>query len=77
MIFCFGISWPFSIYHTWRTKTVRGKSIIFLSFVLIGYIAGIIHKLRYTPDLVTILYVFNALLVAIDIMLYLKYRKNT
>ena len=28
MIFCFGVSWPFSIYKSYRTKSVKGKSLV-------------------------------------------------
>lgn len=82
MLVCFGCSWPISILKSWRSKFVRGKSVIFLLLVFIGYIAGATGKVlraKYEgklPELTTLLYAFNALLVMIDIMLYYKYRHN-
>lgn len=75
MLVCFGAAWPFSIYRSYRSRSTAGKSIVFLIIVLIGYAAGITHKLLYSPDAVTILYALNALMVFADIMLYLRNRK--
>ncbi len=75
MLICFGLAWPFSIYKTIRYKEARGKSIIFMLIVFIGYVFGILHKLFYNFDAVIYLYVLNAMMVSIDIMLYHKYSK--
>lgn len=73
MLICFGVSWPISIAKAVRTKDVSGKSPGFMTVICIGYISGVIHKLRYCPDLVTILYVVNAIMVACDLCLYFYY----
>ena len=44
MLICFGASWPPAIIKTLRVKNPQGKSFIFLSLVLIGYMCGIIGK---------------------------------
>lgn len=44
MMITFGASWPFSILKTWRTKTAKGKSFIFLTLILLGYLSGIVSK---------------------------------
>lgn len=75
MLLCFGASWPFSVYKSWRTRTVQGKSGIFLALVLLGYLAGIIHKATHDFDLVLGLYVLNSLLVGADLVLWIRYRK--
>jgi len=77
MLFCFGISWPFSIYKSYKNKSVKGKSAIFLSLLLIGYAAGIINKWFYSFDRVIYLYALNFLLVFTDLMLYFRYRNNS
>ena len=41
---CFAISWPVSIAKSLRTKVVIGKSPLFMSLIILGYIFGIIHK---------------------------------
>lgn len=74
MLLCFGASWPFAVFKTYKTKNVAGKSLIFLVLLLLGYVCGVLHKLIYSYDSVVFLYVFNGLLVFADLMLYLKYR---
>lgn len=74
MLTCFGSAWVASIYKSWTSRQNAGKSILFLFIVLIGYVAGMIHKVKYNHDLVLYLYALNAILVFIDILLY--YRNN-
>jgi len=74
MLLCFGAAWPFSIYKSIKTQKVSGKSPVFLIIVLIGYIAGIIHKILYNYDFVIFLYIINSILVAIDTWLYFRLR---
>lgn len=76
MLICFGASWPFAVLKTYKTKNVKGKSVLFLSLILIGYICGIIHKCIYNPDAVILLYVLNLVLVGTDLILWFKYRNN-
>ncbi|MBN2078711.1 MAG: hypothetical protein JW838_07075 [Spirochaetes bacterium] len=76
MLVCFGSAWPFSIYRSWRSKSVAGKSILFLLVVLTGYLAGILHKVFFHLDRVIVLYIVNFMLVFTDIMLYLRYRRG-
>ena len=72
MLFCFGIAWPFSIYHSYKSRTNNGKSLWFLYVVFLGYISGTLHKIIYNFDLVIILYILNGLMVLADILLYYK-----
>lgn len=74
MLVCFGMAWPFSIYKSATTRQIGSKSLIFLIALLIGYAAGILHKIFYLFDLVIILYAVNGLMVSIDIALYLRNR---
>lgn len=74
MLVCFGASWPFALYKTWKAKCCRGKSMRFLWLILIGYICGIVHKVLYSFDLVIFLYVLNGLLVLADLILSYRYR---
>ena len=75
MLICFGASWPFSVYRTWKTKTSESKSMIFLWLVFVGYLCGIAHKVFYYRDVVILLYILNGLLVFTDICLCYRYRK--
>ncbi len=76
MLVCFGSAWPFSIYRSWKSKTVKGKSLVFLLIVLAGYLSGILHKLFFNYDMVIYLYCVNFALVMADTALYLRYRKS-
>ena len=72
MLLCFGISWPISIYKSYTSRKVGSKSVVFLYAILVGYIAGIINKLLYSPDVVLALYIINLIMVAADTVLYYR-----
>jgi lipopolysaccharide export LptBFGC system permease protein LptF len=72
MLVCFGAAWPFSIYKSYTSRQTAGKSGLFLIIVLVGYAAGIIHKLLYSFDPVIYLYGLNALMVAVDLVLFTR-----
>ena len=74
MLICFGMAWPFSIYKSWKTREVGSKSLVFLLALLLGYVAGILHKVFFLMDGVIILYILNGTMVSIDILLYLRNR---
>jgi hypothetical protein len=74
MLVCFGAAWPVSIYKSLKSRQVAGKSLFFLVIVLVGYGAGVLHKLLYHFDGVIYLYLLNAFMVAFDIFLYLRNR---
>ena len=74
MMVCFGVSWPFSIYRTYRVKNPVGKSVAFLWLVIIGYLAGILNKIFGRMDWVVYLYALNAAMVATDLVLVYYYR---
>jgi hypothetical protein len=72
MLVCFGLSWPFSIYKSYVSRSTQGKSVIFLYIVAAGYIAGILHKVFYHLDGVIILYTVNFFLVVTDTVLFYR-----
>ena len=72
MLVCFGFSWPFSIVKSIRSRSTKGKSLIFMLLVLCGYIFGIVHKLLYSRDWVIWAYATAMLLVAVDLLLYVR-----
>lgn len=76
MMFCFGISWPFQVAKTYKTKNVKGKSILFLWLVEAGYLMGMGHKILYNMDAVIYLYALNFLLVGTDMVLYYIYKNR-
>ncbi|MEA3392674.1 MAG: hypothetical protein U9Q91_06815 [Candidatus Marinimicrobia bacterium] len=76
MLICFGAAWPFSIFRSWKSHSTKGKSLLFMIIVMIGYIAGVLHKLVFDHDLVIYLYALNFLMVAVDVALYLRNRSG-
>ena len=73
MIICFGIGWPVSVFKAIKTKDVSGKSPLFMIIILLGYLSGLTHKVVYSWDIVILVYLFNTIMVALDLVLYYKY----
>lgn len=72
MLICFGFAWPTSIYKSIKSKSVEGKSVIFMYVIILGYLCGITHKIVNDPDFVIALYALNAVMVSVDLMLYYR-----
>lgn len=76
MVICFGISWPASIYKSYKSRTAKGKSLLFLILIIIGYIFGILSKIiNNNITYVLFFYVLNSFMVLADIALYFKNKK--
>jgi uncharacterized membrane protein len=73
MLVCFGISWPFAIAKIIKAKSVKGVSLAFSAVVFIGYIFGLLHKYFYSMDWIVLLYLYNAILILTNIILYFYY----
>lgn len=75
MVISFGISWPTSIIKSYTSRTAKGKSIIFLLFILIGYLFGIASKfVSGNLTYVIVFYIINLIMVFIDLCLYFRNR---
>lgn len=72
MLICFGAAWPLSIYKSYTSRSTEGKSVSFLIVILIGYVAGILHKILNQYDPVVYLYLLNLIMVAADLLIYLR-----
>jgi hypothetical protein len=70
MLVCFGISWPAAIVKTLKCRSVKGVSPLFYWLVLTGYVAGTIHKLIFSRDIVIFLYIINCMTVLAQTILY-------
>lgn len=75
MLLCFGAAWPFSIYRSYKSKSVAGKSPYFLVILIFGYIFGILNKILYNLDFVIYLYCLNLIMVTTDLALYFRNSK--
>ena len=75
MLICFGFSWPANIVKSYKVRTARGKSLLFLILVFTGYCMGIAAKvLGNSVNYVCIFYGLNAIMVTVDMMLYFRNR---
>lgn len=73
MIICFGISWPLSIMRSYRSRSTKGKSLMFMCFIVFGYICGVISKvISHTYNLAFWFYFPNIIMVSTDICLYFR-----
>jgi len=75
MLLLFGLSWPVSIYKSYKSRAVGSKSVIFLFAVIGGYMSGIINKFINGADYVTVFYMINMVMVSIDTCLYFRNKK--
>lgn len=76
MLICFGCSWPISVWKSWKSRTAKGKSVVFTYAIILGYICGILGKVTGgNINYVLALYVINLLMVCADLLLYYRNRK--
>ncbi len=80
MIICFGLSWPLSVYKSWKSRTAKGKSLQFEFFIWIGYIFGIAKNfIKFSNGssgfiffLAWAFYFLNFIEITIDMILYFR-----
>lgn len=83
MVVSFGASWPFNVVKSYRARTAKGKSLLFMCLILFGYVAGIASKLindAYMAEFaqkwyVLFFYILNFVMVAADLVLYFRNKK--
>ena len=83
MVLCFGASWPFNVYRSYKARTARGKSLLFLLLIEVGYVAGIASKFMnpsYMAGLgekwyVLFFYFLNFVMVGADLVLYVRNKR--
>ena len=73
MLICFGLSWPFNIMKSWKSRTARGKSVLFECFIITGYLLGLAGKfVGGNVNYVVAVYILDVLMVTIDLLLTLR-----
>ena len=83
MILSFGASWPFNVVKSYKARTAKGKSPIFMLLIIFGYIAGIASKFLNEAYMaafaekwyVLFFYFLNLIMVGADLALYLRNRR--
>ena len=74
MIIAFGFSWPMNVIKSFKVRSTKGKSLMFLLLIFFGYICGIAGKLM-SPTFkwyVLFFYVLNFTMVGLDLLLYIR-----
>lgn len=83
MVVSFGASWPFNVVKSYKARTTKGKSLLFLCLIFFGYIAGIASKFL-NPDYmsafatkwyVLVFYIINFLMVGADLIIYVRNKR--
>ena len=80
MIVSFGASWPANVMKSYKARTTKGKSLMFLCLIFFGYIAGIVSKFLNESYMaafaskwyVLVFYILNLLMVGADLVLYYR-----
>ena len=83
MVVSFGASWPFNVIKSYKARTAKGKSLLFLCLVFFGYIAGITSKFVNEAYMnafaskwyVLVFYILNFLMVGADLVLYIRNKR--
>lgn len=75
MLICFGVSWPFSVIKSYRSRKTGGKSLVFLVMIFLGYVFGLIGKSIFNPSYVLIVYSLNTFFVGTDLVLYFRNKR--
>ena len=73
MLICFGLSWPFNIMKSWKSRTARGKSLLFECCVIIGYCCGMAGKIiGGNITYVVAVYILDIAMVSTDLVLTIR-----
>lgn len=83
MVLSFGASWPFNVMKSYKARTTKGKSLLFLCLIFFGYIVGITSKLVnevYMASFaekwyVLFFYCLNLIMVGADLIIYFRNKK--
>ena len=76
MLVCFGVSWPFNIAKSLRSRTAKGKSVAFELLIIAGYLCGLVGKFIFgNLSYVVFFYIADILMVAADLVLTLRNRR--
>lgn len=71
MLICFGFSWPISVYKSIKTGSTKGKSVVFIIAIIVGYVSGITGKIVSGQiNYVLFAYCLNLAIVSTDLVIY-------
>lgn len=76
MMLCFGFAWPTNIVNSVKSKSTKGKNLLFLILIVLAYIFGILNKLLFSRDVALFFYIINLIMVLIDVVLFFVNRRH-
>lgn len=84
MVICFGASWPFNIVKAYKSRTTKGTSLLFMSLIGFGYVAGLICKvlqwidrggLSWLAYVAFAFYILNLVMVSTGVIIYFRNKR--
>ena len=76
MLVCFGLSWPFNIAKSIRSRTARGKSLWFEVCIIVGYLCGLAGKfISGNVTYVAAFYILDIAMVTTDLVLTMRNKR--
>ena len=73
MLVLFGLSWPFNILKSIRSRTAKGKTLTFHIFIIVGYLCGLASKfVGGNITYVVYFYIVDIILVSTDLVLTVR-----
>ena len=73
MLVLFGLSWPFNILKSIRSRTAKGKTLTFHFFIIVGYLCGLASKfVGGNITYVVYFYLVDIVLVSTDLILTIR-----
>ena len=76
MLICFGLSWPFNIAKSLRSRTARGKSLWFEVCIIVGYLCGLVGKfISGNVTYVAAFYILDITMVTVDLVLTIRNKR--
>ena len=76
MLICFGLSWPFNIAKSIRSRTAKGKSIWFEVCIIVGYLCGLAGKfISGNVTYVAAFYILDIAMVTTDLVLTMRNKR--
>ena len=76
MIVCFGVAWPINLYNSFKNHSTKGKNLVFMSFIVLAYVFGILNKMFVSVDGAVYFYLLNETMVLADFVLYFVNRRK-
>ena len=53
-----------------RTRSTKGKNLLFQCMIVLAYFFGVVHKLFFSRDIALYFYLLNSAMVIADLILY-------